>query len=177
MPVDLDLNSLLDYTEWERGQWHGWFRKHGDTALSVSTGPQSDGRLQTVGEVVRHIFSAEKRYIDRLSGKAVTDTSSLPTNDIDALFQFGQVSRKSLAEFIAALPPGDWDVMQEFPLMNSTLRATHKKVVVHILLHEIRHWAQIATVLRFHGLPMGELHDFLLSPVLGGEMHETKNRA
>ncbi|HWC20290.1 MAG TPA: DinB family protein [Terriglobales bacterium] len=170
MPADLSLNNLLDYTEWERAKWHEWFRQHGDTALSVSTGPHADGRLQTVGEVVRHIFSAEKRYIDRLSGQAITNTSSVPTNDVEALFQFGQVSRTSLNNFIATLPMEDWNVMQEFPLMNSMLRATHQKVVVHILMHEIRHWAQIATMLRFSGLPLGEFHDFLFSPVFGGEL-------
>ena len=40
--------------------------------------------------------------------------------------------------------------------------------MVHILMHEIRHWAQIATVLRLNGLT-DEFHDFLFSPVMGGE--------
>jgi hypothetical protein len=41
-----------------------------------------------------------------------------------------------------------------------------------VLMHEIRHWAQIATVLRFSGLSTGEMHDFLLSPVLGAHHRE-----
>lgn len=170
MSVNLNLESLLEYSEWERAKWYDWFRQHGDNALGVNTGPHTDGRLQTVGEVVRHIFSAEKRYIDRLSGKPITDTSSVPTHDVEALFQFGQVSRKSLNDFVTTLPIGDWDAIAEFPLMDSMLRATHKKVVVHILIHEIRHWGQIATMLRFAGLPLGEFHDFLFSPVFGGEL-------
>ncbi|HEV2422267.1 MAG TPA: DinB family protein [Candidatus Acidoferrales bacterium] len=43
------------------------------------------------------------------------------------------------------------------------------KIVTHVLLHEIRHWAQIATLLRLHGLK-DELHDFIFTPVLGGEI-------
>ena len=39
---------------------------------------------------------------------------------------------------------------------------------MHVLMHEIRHWAQIATLLRLNGVA-GEFHDFLFSPVLGGE--------
>lgn len=174
MPVELTFNNLIEYTEWERARWRDWFLERGDKALSVSTGPHGDSRLQTVGEVIRHIFSAEKRYIDRLWGRPITETSSIPTDDIAALFQFGQLSRKCLIEFIARLPIEDWDRMQEFPLMNSTLRATHKKVVVHILMHEIRHWAQIATMLRFSGLPLGEFHDFLFSPVFGGELRTSQ---
>ena len=52
--------------------------------------------------------------------------------------------------------------------MNSFLTASPKKVVTHILFHEIRHWAQIATLLRLDGLKP-DLHDFLFSPVMGGE--------
>ena len=61
----------------------------------------------------------------------------------------------------------EWDAEKEFKLMNSSLSATPRKIVVHILLHEIRHWAQIATILRFNGLT-GNFHDFLFSPAMGG---------
>jgi uncharacterized damage-inducible protein DinB len=46
--------------------------------------------------------------------------------------------------------------------------ATPKKSIAHVLLHEIRPWAQIGTLLRLNGL-VGELHDFIVSPVLGGK--------
>lgn len=177
MAVDLSVNNLIDYTEWERVKWYDWLRHHGDKVLNISTGPHGDGRLQTVGEVVRHIFSAEKRYIDRLSGRAITDTASIPTDKVDALFQFGQLSRKGLCDFIATLPAEKWDEFQQFPLMNSILRATPKKVVVHILMHEIRHWAQIATLLRLNDLPLGEFHDVLFSPIFGGELRHEGEQA
>jgi len=48
------------------------------------------------------------------------------------------------------------------------LTATPRKIVVHILLHQIRRWAQIATLLRLNGL-VDDFHDFLFSPVMGGE--------
>jgi len=177
MAVELTFSNLIEYTEWERAKWHDWFLEHGDLSLKVSTGPHSDGRMQTIGELVRHIFSAEMRYIDRLSGRAITETASIPTDEVEALFQFARLSRKHLTEFIEQLPPAEWDQIREFPLMNSTLRATHKKVVAHILMHEIRHWAQIATLLRMSGLPLGEFHDFLFSPVFGGEFEKVREQA
>ena len=42
-----------------------------------------------------------------------------------------------------------------------------KKIVMHVLMHEIRHWAQIATICRLNGL-VTEWSDFLASPVGGG---------
>jgi uncharacterized damage-inducible protein DinB len=50
--------------------------------------------------------------------------------------------------------------------MDNVFTITPRKIVVHILLHEMRHWAQIATLLRMNGFA-GEMHDFLFSPVMG----------
>jgi uncharacterized damage-inducible protein DinB len=175
MFVDLSLNDLLDYTDWERHKWHAWFRQHGASPLKISAGPHGDGRFTAVGELVRHIFSAEKRYVERLSGRSLTDPASIRADDVDALFQFGQQSRSSLREFITTFPARDWDVPRDFTILNNFLRATPRKIVIHILMHEIRHWAQIATLLRLHGLT-DEFHDLLFSPVLGGEYRREQGK-
>ena len=82
-------------------------------------------------------------------------------------FQFGRLSRKDLREFVEALPFGDWDVPREFNIVNNLVSVTPRKFIVHVLMHEVRHWAQIATILRLNGLA-GGFPDFLFSPVMGG---------
>ena len=136
------------------------------SVLEISAGANGDGRFEKVGDLVRHIFSAEKRYVERLSDRPMTDTAIIPVDNIDTLFQFGQQSRQELREFIGAFPSEGWDTTMEFKFMNSFLTATPRKIVVHILLHEIRHWSQIATLFRTHGLN-DDFHDFLFSPVMG----------
>jgi uncharacterized damage-inducible protein DinB len=89
MPVNLGLSDLMDYTEWERQKWHDRLRQEGNEILKTSAGPHGDGRFATLGELIRHIFSAETRYVDRLSGRTITDTGSVPTDSLDALFQVG----------------------------------------------------------------------------------------
>lgn len=168
MSMSLSLDELMEYTEWERSRWCDWLRQRGDHVLAISAGPHGDGRFQSVGDLVKHIFSAEKRYVDRLSNRPLTDPASIPNDHIEALFQFGGQSRKDLKEFIEAFPAEDWDVPQDFNILNNFLTATPRKIIVHVLMHEVRHWAQIATLLRLNGLVEG-FHDFLFSPVLGGE--------
>lgn len=136
--------------------------------LEISAGPHGDGRFENVGELVRHIFSAEKRYVERLCGRSLTDPASIPRDNIEALFQFSKQSRKELRRLVETLPAQQWDAPQDFKVLNYFLRATPKKIVIHILVHEIRHWAQIATLLRLNGL-VDEFHDFLASPVMGGD--------
>jgi len=167
MGLELSLNYLLEYTEWERGKWREWLGKQGAAALKTSAGANGDGRFHTVGDLIRHMFSAEKRYVDRLSGRALTETSVVPNDEIEALFGFGERSRNDLRDFLGGYPEALWDLPQDHKIVNSVLTVTPRKIVVHILLHEMRHWAQIATLFRLNGLT-DDFHDFLFSPVMGG---------
>src|SRR5438876_5437975 len=143
--MDLSLNHLLDYTEWQRKRWHDSLRKSGEQVLQISAGPNGDGRFQVIGDLVRHIFSAEKRYVERLSGRTLTDTASIPNDNTEALFQFGERSRNDLKAFLETFPDQEWDVPSEHKILNHSITLTPRKIITHVLLHEIRHWAQIAT--------------------------------
>jgi uncharacterized damage-inducible protein DinB len=173
--VQIDAIVLIDYTDWERQKWLEWLGQNAE-ALKMSVGPHGDNRFRIVGDVVKHIFSAELRYVERLSEKPLTDTASFPNDNVEGLFTFGQQSRKALAEFIESFPAEKWDVLRDFDFFGNLLRATPKKIIIHVLLHEIRHWAQIATLFRLNGFKV-EFHDFLFSPVLGGEFRHGHAKA
>jgi uncharacterized damage-inducible protein DinB len=162
----LGLNDLIEYTDWEREKRYEWMRQQGAQVLKVSAGPHGD-RFETVGDLVKHIFSAEKRYVDRLAGRPQADTAAVPNDNVDALFQFGRESRKSLREFVDTFPAEKLDVPQEQNLVVAVIVVTPRKSVTHVLLHEIRHWAQIGAMLRMAGYK-GDFHDFLFCPAMGG---------
>jgi len=174
MTVQLSVEDLIEYTDWERDQWLAFLRARGEELLRVGVGSNGDGRFQSVGDLVKHIFSAEKRYIDRLSGREITDASLLPSDSVEPLFAFGAQSRKHLKEFIAAFPSERWDEDVELNLMNRTIQATPRKIVAHVLVHEIRHWPQIATLLRLNGI-VGDFRDFLFSPVMCGNARRQRS--
>src|SRR5260370_23391327 len=66
MSTSLSLSELIEYTDWERGKLHDWFRQRGDSGLATRAGPHGDGRFQTVADLVRHMVSGETRYVDTL---------------------------------------------------------------------------------------------------------------
>src|SRR6185437_16076254 len=66
MSIANEIGYLLDYTEWDRAQWEPWFRAQGPDAFAVPMGENADGRIANIGELVRHIFSAEQRYVERI---------------------------------------------------------------------------------------------------------------
>lgn len=165
--VTLTLEDLLMYTSWERQKWYQFFSERGEQILKTGVGPHGDGRFNTIGDLVRHIFGAEKRYIERLSDEELTDLTKIPSDQLESLFQFGEKSRKALREFMESFPDAKWFVPQDFHFPNLSLsaRATPFKIVIHILMHEVRHWAQIATLLRLSGV-VSEFHDFLVCPLM-----------
>lgn len=170
-----NLAVLMDYTEWERNKYREWLRQCGEAVLKTGTGANSE-RFVTVGDIIKHIFSAEKRYVDRLSGRPLTDPVGVPSDSIEALFEFGRQSRSDFRDFVETLPANEWDRLGEFDFFGGILRATPRKILMHVLLHETRHWAQIATLFRLHSLT-GDFHDFIFSPVLGGELIRNKANA
>src|SRR5262249_10558770 len=111
--VSLSLENLVEYTDWERGSWLAFFGKHGSQVLEISAGPNGDGRFHTIGDLVKHIFSAEKRYVERLLSQPLTDASTIPSADIDALFAFAQKSRTEFKQLLETFPAQDWDTPHE----------------------------------------------------------------
>ena len=53
MLINLSLNDLMDYTDWERQEWYPWVPQHGEEVLKISAGPHGDGGFETVGELVK----------------------------------------------------------------------------------------------------------------------------
>ena len=84
--------------------------------------------------------------------------------------------QEGCATFIESFSTPSWDIQRDLEFVGWSLKATAKKIIIHVLTHEIRHWAQIATVFRLNGFK-GDFHDFIFSPVLGGEFRTEQARA
>jgi uncharacterized damage-inducible protein DinB len=159
----LTIQELISYTDDERAKWEKWFSLNGEESLQI---PLAGDKQTTVGMLILHIFGPELRYVERLRGRPVTEYRDAPTDRADGIFAFGRRSRQGLREFVQQAQSGDWSRVLEFNVGQYQLGASARKIVLHVLMHEIRHWAQIARVMREHGLPPPGGHDLLLSNAL-----------
>ncbi len=164
MAFAFTIDDLLDYSDWERTQWHEWLRAQSSAPLAVDLGPNNEGRIRTIGELVRHIFSAEKRYVERCLKAPLTDTSTIPADNIEALFAFGNESRRALRDLLASFPGAEWNAPREMSFGTHTRIVTARKMILQAVTHELRHWAQIAAFLRQAGYKPG-FHDLIASPL------------
>ena len=163
MPLNISLDELLRYTSGERDKWRAWFAQH-PTAVEVPVQPS--GSLPTVGKLIDHIFLVERRHLQRLTGAALADSTGLTGNHAPPLFDYGSSVRRELEQFVDEIHPELADEIRIFEVRDRQWPMTSRKLLFHILLHEIRHWAQIALAVRLVGLePPGD-HDLFYSSAL-----------
>jgi uncharacterized damage-inducible protein DinB len=158
----LSFETLLEHTSTEQHRWHDWFLEH-PGAWPV---PFATGRMATIGGVVMHIFAVELRYSQRLLDQEVTDWEDFRQTSVEAVFEVGDNARAQLVQFLTTAPEAELDRMLTFQTLSAGLiSATKHKIASNLFLHGIRHWGQVATVLRQNGFADQWGHDLLLSSV------------
>ena len=82
------------------------------------------------------------------------------------LFDYGASVRREMEQFIRSLEEHEFDEVRSIEVRDRQWPVTPRKLLFHILVHEIRHWAQIALAVRLAGFaPPGD-HDLFFSHAL-----------
>ena len=158
-PVSTGLLELVAYSEHERGKWKAWIAEDPSRlALPVQPG----GRFPTINSVLDHLFLVERRHLARLEGSTPPDTTGCAPGDWEALFDYASFVRADYRKYIEDLDAEEAAQPMTFTLPSGpTMTVTRRKLALHILLHEIRHLAQIALAARAAGVPPPGEHDLL----------------
>ena len=158
----LRYETLLELTSTEHHRWHEWFVER-PKAWAV---PFATGRMATIGGVVLHIFVVELRYAQRLLDQEVSQWDDFRQTSIEDVFELGDHARSQLVQFLTSAPDSELDRVLTFQTLTAgTVSASKYKIASNIFLHDIRHWGQIATVLRQNGFTDQWSHDMLLTGV------------
>jgi uncharacterized damage-inducible protein DinB len=108
----------------------------------------------------------ETRHLARLRREPVPEGSGVAADDTVALFAYAAQTRAALRAFAATLQDADATMPREFTVQSGTFRMTPRKLLFHVPLHELRHWAQIALGVRHAGLDPPGNHDLFFSSAL-----------
>ncbi|MEO5895158.1 MAG: DinB family protein [Vicinamibacterales bacterium] len=160
MALTLAFEELRRYTDEERAKWRRFFSDHpGALELPI----QQSGRFPTIGKLVDHIFLTERRHLQRLRDEPPVSSTGLTGNNAPPLFDYGASVRRELEQYVADADDDVANQLRTIDLREQQWSVTPRKLLFHILLHEIRHWAQIALAVRLAGIdPPGD-HDFFFS--------------
>lgn len=161
MSVSLALTELLDYSDYERGKWKAWVQA--DPAR-LNLPFQAGARFPTVWSMLEHIFLVERRHLARLEGGTAPESTGVAPGDWAALVEYADLVRADLRQYVAGLDDTEAATTFSFTTPMGTFTTSRRKLATHILLHELRHWAQVAHAARVAGVaPPGE-HDMLFFP-------------
>ena len=144
----LATDELLSWSARTHAGWRALFLAHPE-ALGF---PCDVLGGETVGDLVLHIVAAELRYAERLAGLPASAYESLPRGDAAALYSTHDRSTALLRDVLSRTDV-DWEEVLEFQTRSAgVLRATRRTILVHLAMHGIRHYAQLATIVRQQGV-------------------------
>ena len=161
--LTLTYEELVRYTNGERDKWRSWFVAHPE---AIDVPMQAGGRFPTAGKLIDHIFLVERRHLQRLAGERPDEQTGLTGNNAPPLFDYGASVRRELEQFVADLDDDAAEQPRQIHVATGEYTLTPRKLLFHILLHEIRHWAQIALAVRLAGLEPPGQHDLFYSQAL-----------
>jgi uncharacterized damage-inducible protein DinB len=164
MSAGIGFEELLAWNDESSAHW----KTHLEANPSLLALPCDIGGTKDVQGFVRHIWSAELRWAQRLAGLPVIGRDDAPAGPLDALFHLHREAMEIFRTLLAA-PEQQWEEVYVLELSwvpEGLSKPTRRKVAAHALFHSQRHWAQLATLLRQAGFPAGLHGDLLFSPSL-----------
>jgi uncharacterized damage-inducible protein DinB len=127
----------------------------------ILTLPCDVRETNSVAGLIQHIVAVELRYAQRLRGVPESAYDQIPLGSGDEMFA---VHDKAMALLPAldAWKESDWEQELEFATRSAgTLKASRRVILIHLLMHSIRHYAQLATLVRQHGIKPDWAMDYL----------------
>jgi uncharacterized damage-inducible protein DinB len=117
--------------------------------------------VSTAGGLLQHIVAVELRYAEQLNGLPPTDYSEIPFDSAEQIYATHQRAATLFSELLASNI--NWNERIEFITRSmGPARSSRKTILFHALLHAIRHYAQLATLVRQHGIKPGWQMDYLV---------------
>jgi uncharacterized damage-inducible protein DinB len=120
--------------------------------------------VQTVAQLLQHIVAVELRYSERLADLPVSDYANIPFDSAESLYSTHDRAIALLQQVLAS--DIDWNATIEFTTRAmGPARSKRKTMLFHTLFHGIRHYAQLATLARQHGIKPDWSMDYFLMDI------------
>lgn len=156
----LSAEEVMGWVEMTSASWRELLGTHPE----ILALPCDIMNVKSAGELLQHVVAVELRYAERLARLPATDYASVPYDSAAAIYATHDRAFGILRELLA----GDvnWDEWIEFQTRSmGAARSNRNTVLFHLLLHSVRHYAQLATLVRQHGIKPGAPMDYLFTRI------------
>jgi uncharacterized damage-inducible protein DinB len=117
--------------------------------------------VSTVAELLQHIVAVELRYAEQLSGQPPTEYVQIAFDSAASIYS----THERAAGMVRVLLASGVDWEEEIDYMTRSMgkaRSKRKTILFHSMLHAVRHYAQLATLVRQHGVKPDWPMDYLV---------------
>ena len=139
--ITAGLPELLAYSDHERAKWRSWLEAD-PSRLSLPV--QDGGRFPTIGSLLDHMFLVERRHLARMEGATPPDATGVEAGDLQALLEYGDLVRADFRRFVTTLDDATASQRFSFAIPTGQHTMSRRKLATHVVLHEVRHLAQVA---------------------------------
>jgi uncharacterized damage-inducible protein DinB len=161
----MEGSKMVAITGFELQKWaeqtsRGW--KHlVTTHHEILSFPCDIRETKSVAELLQHIVAVELRYAERLNDLPQTLYESIPFDSARAIYATHDRAMGMLRPLLER-DEQFWEAVIEFKTRSAgTLRASRRAVLIHLLMHSVRHYAQLASLVRKQGITPGWEMDYL----------------
>lgn len=155
--VAITGEELLNWVEHTSESWKRLLSEHPE-ALGF---PCDIRETTSVAELLQHIVAAELRYAERLNELPQTPYEAIPFDSVETIYATHDRAMNLLRPLLDR-DEAFWETIVDFQTRSAgTLRASRRTYLVHLLTHSIRHYAQLATLVRHQGLEHNLAADYL----------------
>jgi uncharacterized damage-inducible protein DinB len=155
--LNLSGADLLAWSDETGKRWEQFITEH-PAVLQL----QCDiAGVHSVAELLQHVVVVELRYAERLCDKPVTEYPAIGFGSAQEIYA---THRRAMELWAGLLADGgyDWTQIVEYTARSGgKWSSSAKKIFFHALLHGIRHYAQVGTIVRQHGYKPEWLGDFI----------------
>jgi len=155
-------NAVLTAEEilaWNDKTAQGW-RQLLTTHPELLTHPCDIAGTKSVAELLQHIVAAQLRYAERLAGLPISDYATIHFDSVESIYATHDRAATIFRQLFTS--DIDWSEPIDFTTRTmGTVRSNRKTILFHALLHGIRHYAQLASLVRQCGVKPDWQMDYL----------------
>ena len=160
--TSLSGSEVLQWADETATKWFALMEEH----PAILALPCDIMNVQSVAQLMQHIVAVELRYAERLTGQEVTPYEQVPYGSLAEITASHTKAHTLFAELLKK-PDLDWEEEIEFVTRSmGTVMASRRKVFFHAQMHGIRHYAQLATLVRQHDIKPGWMMDLMATRAL-----------
>ena len=152
----LSAEEILAWNETTAAGWRKFLTSHPE----LLTQPCDIAGTKSVAELLQHIVAAQLRYAERLAGLPISDYASIPFDSVESIYATHDRAAAIFRQLLSS--DVDWNEPIDFATRSmGTLHSDRKTILFHALLHGIRHYAQLASLVRQCGVKPDWPMDYL----------------